>query len=1527
MTEQDRVEQAANGVGPLAGDAAGVGAVGIRAVGVDAAGVDPVGVDAADVEGLVVDRAPEVGRWRLHRGGIVNIWQYREQTFDFSGGRAIFQGTNGSGKSRTLELLLPLCLDGDLRYLGSKGAGTVSIRRLMLDDYDGGPNRIGYAWIELHRTTAKGADEYLTCGIGVKASATSQQISDSWRFVTPSRVGTHFQLASADRVPLGPAALREVIGADRVYDEAAFRAKVAETVYGVPGGRYGDLLHLQRTLRNPDIGLKVQDGQLEQILTDALPPLDAGVVEQLATSFEDLESIRENIGRLGAADTAMSAFLATYSGYALGALHAAGGRAQAATKTLDSAHGEIRKLEQRLVVDAEKHAEAEERVRVLEERDLELENSIDSLKSLPAYQGLRDLQDREKLVERTREAAGAALDNAGVQRNHADRAVETVLTVLRRLGGDIEDAAELALSTSDAVAAAGLDPALCPSVPSAPEPVPGTETGQVRAKPDPEAEPLAIERRTPPPVAPDELSAVLAEAAGRAGDLASVVAQRAALAMSLHDRAMSLDADRQELDKLQAKARDAQIEATESAGWRNEARQRFTVAAEVWREKTTAWITAGPFADDHAARPPRPPAADAVLTGPESTRQARDAARKWAAPHLTGLRQRVAAARQSVDDLIGRVKSAERRLIELRKGVDAAPPGLVEQGPGAPFYRLVDFAGLTDTERAGLEAALQGSGLLTAWVRPDGGIGDAPGAANGIPAASGASGPGTELGGPGSATVAGAAVSRNAVSAPAVGRDQSASSGVSDTAGTAAGILAAGAAVGSATSSAVIGDAADKVAGIPATGAARTSAAARSRGEAAVPAGVVAGILATVAGVAPSSLGGVLVPAVEPGGPVPAEVVAGLLASVSFGEEYDGLAVWADGRWRAGVLRGVGGKPDAEFVGAGAREAARQRAIAELAGALEELHTELAVAESELRERSRTVEGWDRHLDAFPDDRELIGARVTAEQAGRQAADAATKAERRRSEHVAAEGRVRAMETGLAQDAGAAGLTADTEALRHAHRAATQARGSAESLRDALAKRCVGTVRDLVEALHDHNAAVDDRETAERVADDKCVAFHREAAALAELTAAVGGAAEEVARQLGELERSRREARVALPESRRTAGELSNQVVKTQTLLDTRGAEIDGKRSAASAAAQAFAEALAAPGVWPAAVDEDRPADDADAWDLLATAVAESKRLPSEENVLGKLQNLQSSLAGTHNVLPERHAGILTVVVSAEEGPAPVAVAARRVAGRLAERRGFLTEQYQGIFALHLVRELAERLSAQIAVAEDLTRRMNEVLDTARSSQGVHVRLDWQPAAWLDESTLEALRLLRVPFAQRTEEQDARLQQVFTERIESERDSATGGYTEILARALDYRSWFAFTVRVRDTGPDGKPRSRRLRQLSSGETRLISYVTLFAAAAAFYGAISAGLASTMSPLRLVLLDEAFERLDDPTIARMLELLVDLDMDWVITWPSGWGVSDRIPRMHIYDVLRPKSGHGVACTHTTWDGTTLDRDDP
>src|SRR5256714_12438555 len=64
-------------------------------------------------------------RWRLSRAGFVNVWHYLEDTFDISGGRLILSGTNGSGKSRALEMLLPFLLDADRRNMGTGSAARV----------------------------------------------------------------------------------------------------------------------------------------------------------------------------------------------------------------------------------------------------------------------------------------------------------------------------------------------------------------------------------------------------------------------------------------------------------------------------------------------------------------------------------------------------------------------------------------------------------------------------------------------------------------------------------------------------------------------------------------------------------------------------------------------------------------------------------------------------------------------------------------------------------------------------------------------------------------------------------------------------------------------------------------------------------------------------------------------------------------------------------------------------------------------------------------------------------------------------------------------------------------------------------------------------------------------------------------------------------------------------------------------------------------------------------------------------------
>ncbi|ASO22257.1 uncharacterized protein (TIGR02680 family) [Actinoalloteichus hoggarensis] len=1395
----------------------------------------------------------ESGRWRLHRGGIVNIWQYAEQTFDLSGGRAIFQGTNGSGKSRTLELLLPLCLDGDLRQLGSKGFDTVSIRRLMLDDYTGGPNRIGYAWVELARpvrpasTEDDSADpaatedtlEYLTCGIGVKASKTSQQITDSWRFVTTRRVGVDVRLVGVDEVPLSAAGLRDLLGPDCVLDESTFRARVAELVYRLPAARYGDLLHLQRTLRNPDVGLKVLEGQLEQILSDALPPLDTTLVESLAGSFDDLEAIRENIIGLSTADRALSTFVAGYSGYAAGSLHRLGRQMSSASEELAALRAELADLERRGDKAFAEREAAAAAVRRLETEESELEVRIDGMKSMPAYQGLRDLEDREALVAAGRASAQTALETAARQRGQEDRAVDAVLGVLRRLEQDTAAARELADTATARLAAGGLDPSLCPAVPPAPSVDVDVRQEPVLAKPDPGAEPLPVERRRLPALSPEMLADQLRTAAGVAERATAETRRRVALISSLHQQAAEADRASAALAQSHRDVRAAQVAATEAAGRRHEADQRLGDTAERWLERARAWFASTARAAEGAGRdatravPPLPSAAE-VAVDLAVPRALRDAARAWCAPGVAAAAQRTAAARAELSRIRGAVEQRDRELAGTRSGDRHRPPTAdwVEHEPdatrGAPFYRLVDFRpGMSRADQAGLEAALTASGLLTAWV-------DATGVARR----------------PASAELL--AVSDDTASPPA------------------------------------------------------------------------------------RTLADLLIPASDADSPVAADVVERLLRTV--GVDDDGepapsgtgcLSVSTTGRWSAGVLRGAWHKDAAEYVGAGARKAARMRRIVELEDELAGLRGEQADAERVLSEAVTAEAESAARVESFPDDGELIAAHASASSARGIADEAATRAESLRARHRLTEQREQAVAAELARAGAAAGLSSDSAELAAARQAAEQARETIERLAESLGQRAVRTVADLAEGLRHLHAAEQDRVEAERQAEQACASHAEQAAALAELTDAVGREASEVADLLAALEQRRVDCRAELPAAREQVAALRERAAKVATLTETRQAQLDGRAAQADRATAAFAEALRTPGLWAAAVAEappevprTPPVDPAEALRLLGEG--RSGAAVSEASVIGRLQALQAALAGTHDIQATEQAGVLCVTVSGADGPRPVAEAASRVAEQLGRQRGFLGERYQTIFSDYLIRDLAERLRGQITVAEDLCRRMNEVLDRARSSQGVHVQLEWRPSAALDEPTREALELVRTPFADRDGGQDEALRRALTERIEAERDTRTGGYAEILTRALDYRGWHAFTVRVRDDGPDGRPRVRRLRQLSSGETRLVSYVTLFAAAASFYDAVgSAGTEDTLvEPLRLVLLDEAFERLDDPTIARMLGLLVDVDMDWLITWPSGWGVSPKIPRMHIYDVLRPKSGGGLACTHTTWDGRDL-----
>ena len=54
-------------------------------------------------------------RWQMNRIGLLDFWYYDEEEFSFLDGRMLLRGSNGSGKSVTMQSFIPLILYGNIR--------------------------------------------------------------------------------------------------------------------------------------------------------------------------------------------------------------------------------------------------------------------------------------------------------------------------------------------------------------------------------------------------------------------------------------------------------------------------------------------------------------------------------------------------------------------------------------------------------------------------------------------------------------------------------------------------------------------------------------------------------------------------------------------------------------------------------------------------------------------------------------------------------------------------------------------------------------------------------------------------------------------------------------------------------------------------------------------------------------------------------------------------------------------------------------------------------------------------------------------------------------------------------------------------------------------------------------------------------------------------------------------------------------------------------------------------------------------
>ncbi|MDP3844493.1 MAG: TIGR02680 family protein [Oxalobacteraceae bacterium] len=643
---------------------------------------------------------PRQRRWQPLRTGLIELFHYDSEEFWFRDGHLLLRGNNGTGKSKVLSLTLPFLFDAQLkssRIEPDGDAGKKMAWNLLLGKYE---RRIGYSWIEFGRIDDEGRAEYLTLGCGLAATAARASV-DSWFFLIESRRhGRDFWLISTQRAVLTRDRLRDALdGCGRIFDTAAaYRRAVDERLFHLGEVRYGALMDTLIQLRQPQLSKRPNEDSLSDALTEALPPLSADLLGDVADAMSQLEEYRQQLAELSALRKAIEQFNRRYRVYA-------GIRARRAARILRGAQSGFehasRDLGDAKAALGAAQQDERERKRLVEELSGSLLRDRAALEELqvdPVMRDARRLEETERnAAERQRDVlvAESALQIAAqrlqreidttresaAQAERAQQALAAALaqsTHLAHSAGIADDHAQSALLFAEPRQLAQADPAQFRSAQQA-------------------LRDLALRRR-----------AHLAQLQKRLRLLESAEREHAQEQRQRNERA-------DELEDAATQAAAAELAAGRCAaalldGWQlhcDGLRQLQIADADAALAALADWV--------------------ANLAGDNPARAALHRAQQQASRRLA---ERDAALRQQYRILDAERSDLQRERGRLERGEDKTPPVPYQRGadarqdrPGAPLWQLIEFrARVTEAQRAGLEAALEASGLLDAWVAPDGAL-------------------------------------------------------------------------------------------------------------------------------------------------------------------------------------------------------------------------------------------------------------------------------------------------------------------------------------------------------------------------------------------------------------------------------------------------------------------------------------------------------------------------------------------------------------------------------------------------------------------------------------------------------------------------------------------------------------------------------------------------------------------------------------------------------------------------------------
>ncbi|MGM9974157.1 MAG: TIGR02680 family protein [Clostridiaceae bacterium] len=236
-------------------------------------------------------------RYVANKLGLVNFWYYDLEEFQLSEGKLLLRGSNGSGKSVTMQSFIPLLLDGNKapERLDPFGTKSRTITNYLLDEET--EEKTGYLYIEFKR---KESESYISIGMGIKAL--KNKSPQSWYFIITDgrRINKDLFLYrdAGELIPLTKRQLQNELGDVNFFTESqrAYMEKVNEYLFGFDDiEAYEELLSLLISIRSPKLSKDFKPTEIYKILTDSLKVLSDDDLRPISDSLENMDGLKNSL--------------------------------------------------------------------------------------------------------------------------------------------------------------------------------------------------------------------------------------------------------------------------------------------------------------------------------------------------------------------------------------------------------------------------------------------------------------------------------------------------------------------------------------------------------------------------------------------------------------------------------------------------------------------------------------------------------------------------------------------------------------------------------------------------------------------------------------------------------------------------------------------------------------------------------------------------------------------------------------------------------------------------------------------------------------------------------------------------------------------------------------------------------------------------------------------------------------------------------------------------------------------------------